>query len=59
LRGWRPRLVGWAQLALVTGYTADFTLLPPALWLLPLGGLLKNLPILLLIVVWMVLEDER
>lgn len=59
LRGWRPRLVGWAQLALVTGYTAAFTLLAPALWLLPLGGLLKNLPILLLIVVWMVLEDER
>ncbi len=59
LRNWRPRLIGLAQLALVGTYTAAFTLLAPGLWLLPLGGLLKNLPILMLILVWMVLEDER
>ncbi|WP_224815612.1 DoxX-like family protein [Hasllibacter sp. MH4015] len=59
IRNWRPRLTGLAQLALVGAYTLAFTLLAPFLWLLPLGGLLKNLPILVLIVTWMVLEDER
>ncbi|MBY4893000.1 hypothetical protein KUL25_09510 [Rhodobacteraceae bacterium N5(2021)] len=58
-RNWRPRVTGAAQLALVGGYTLAFTLIAPALWLLPLGGLLKNLPILMLIAVWLVLEDER
>ena len=59
LRNWRPWLTGAAQLALVGGYTAVFSVLAPGLWLLPLGGLLKNLPILALIVTWMALEDER
>lgn len=59
LRNWRPTLTGLLQIGLVGGYTAAFTILAPALWLLPLGGLLKNLPILALILVWMLLEDER
>ena len=59
LRGWRPRLLALVQAAMVLGYTAAFTLLAPALWLLPLGGLLKNLPILALIALLCVLEDER
>jgi uncharacterized protein YbjT (DUF2867 family) len=59
IRNWRPPLTGLAQLALVGAYTAAFTLIAPALWLLPLGGLLKNIPILALILLWMVLEDER
>ena len=59
LRNWRPRLLGLAQLALVGGYTLAFTAIDPGLWMLPLGGLLKNIPILALILVWMVLEDER
>ena len=58
-RNWRPRLTGLAQIALVGGYTLVFTLIAPALWHLPLGRLLKNLPILIVIAVWMVLEDER
>jgi uncharacterized protein YbjT (DUF2867 family) len=59
LRNWRPRLTGMLQLGLVGAYVVAFTLIAPGLWLLPLGGLLKNLPILVLILVWMVLEDER
>jgi uncharacterized protein YbjT (DUF2867 family) len=59
LRNWRPRLTGMMQLGLVGAYTLAFTAIAPALWLLPLGGLLKNLPILALILVWMLLEDER
>lgn len=56
---WRLRLLGWLQLGLVTGYTLAFTALAPDLWLLPLGGLLKNLPVLMLIWLFLVLEDER
>ncbi|MEX3014514.1 DoxX-like family protein [Gymnodinialimonas hymeniacidonis] len=59
IRNWRPRLTGWLQLGLVGSYTLAFTLIAPALWLLPLGGLLKNIPILMLIALWMMLEDER
>jgi len=59
LRGWQPRLIAGAQAAMVATYTLAFTLLAPALWLLPLGGLLKNLPILALIAVAAILEDER
>ena len=59
LRNWRPQLTAAAQLALVTSYTLAFTALDASLWALPLGGLLKNLPILALIVIWSVLERER
>ncbi|MBU2982938.1 SDR family oxidoreductase [Lentibacter algarum] len=59
LRGYRPRLTALAQLALVGGYTFVFSALSPALWLLPLGGLLKNIPILALIAVTLILEEER
>jgi len=59
LRNWRPRALAAAQAALVAAYSLAFTVIAPALWLLPLGGLLKNLPILALIATWAVLEDER
>lgn len=59
LRGWRPGAMVWVQAAMIAGYTAAFTLLAPALWLLPLGGLLKNIPLLGLIAVQGILEDER
>ena len=59
LRNWRPGLLAAAQVLLVATYTVAFTGLNPELWLLPLGGLLKNLPILALIAVWAVLERER
>ncbi|WP_321364433.1 DoxX-like family protein [uncultured Celeribacter sp.] len=59
LRGWRPQLIAAAQFAMVATYTLAFTFLVPALWLLPLGGLLKNLPILVLIAISAILEDER
>ena len=59
LRGYRPVLILWAQAALVLGYTFAFTIPAPMLWLLPLGGLLKNIPILALILVVGILEKER
>ncbi len=59
IRGWHPRLMAGIQAAMVLGYTAAFTITSPALWLLPLGGLLKNLPVLALIAMLAILEDER
>lgn len=59
LRGWRPRLTSVIQFAMVGLYTVAFSLLAPVLWVLPLGGLLKNLPILVLIAVLAILEEER
>ena len=59
LRNWRPRDTALAQIALVLGYTLGLTLLAPALWLDPYGGLLKNLPILALLLVHLALVEER
>lgn len=59
LARWRPRWMAAIQMAVVAGYTILLTVLAPALWLEPFGALLKNLPILALIGVWLVLEEER
>lgn len=59
LARWRPRWMAAIQLAVVGGYTILLTVLAPTLWLDPFGALLKNLPILALIGVWAVLEEER
>lgn len=59
LCGWRPRLMAAVQGTMVLGYTAMFSWLAPVLWVLPLGGLLKNLPLLALFAVQAVLEEER
>lgn len=56
---WRPQLLGWVQLCLVASYTTLLTVTAPALWLAPLGPLLKNLPILAAIAVHMVLARKR
>ncbi|WP_395542788.1 SDR family oxidoreductase [Neotabrizicola sp. sgz301269] len=59
LRDGRPRFIARAQIALVLAYTAGLTLLAPALWLDPFGALLKNLPILALMIVHLILVEER
>lgn len=56
---WRPRQTAFAQLALVGGYTAGLTLMAPDLWLAPFGELLKNLPVLALILTHLALAEER
>lgn len=55
----RPRLLASVQAVVVLGYTISLSVLDPALWLDPFGGLLKNVPILVAIAVWAVLEEER
>jgi hypothetical protein len=59
LRAWRLKQIAWLQFAMVAGYTAGLTLINPVLWLAPFGRLLKNLPILVLILIHRVLEEER
>ena len=59
LRNWRPLPVARAQIALVVAYTAGLTALAPGLWLDPFGGLLKNLPVLALMLAHLALTEER
>ena len=55
----RARWSTLAQLALVCGYTAVIGFALPQLWLDPLGPLLKNLPILIVILVHGAIGDKR
>lgn len=59
LLAWKLRKLALAQLAMVGAYTVVFGLLVPGLWLEPYGGLLKNIPVLLLILIHRVLEEEH
>lgn len=59
LAAWRLRTMAWVQVAVVAGYTLTLTVLDPSLWLDPFGALLKNLPILMLLLIHRVLEEER
>jgi uncharacterized protein YbjT (DUF2867 family) len=56
---WRPQAIGVLQLTIVAAYTATLTWMAPALWADPFGPLLKNIPILALVLVQMVLAEER
>lgn len=59
IRDSRARIATVAQIMVVAGYTLGLTLALPALWVDPLGPLLKNLPILLLILVHGAIGDRR
>lgn len=59
LPNWRPVTVGWAQFAVTLAYTAGLSLMAPAAWVEPLAGLLKNLPVLLLVLTHIALAEER
>lgn len=56
---WRTRLVLWLMLLSVAAYTGLLGLLVPQLWLEPLGGMIKNLPVAALLIVALILEDSR
>ena len=58
LRNWRPVLVGVIQLCLVLVFTAILTTLAPVWWLHPFGPLLKNLPVLVLVLFVMAREGR-
>jgi uncharacterized protein YbjT (DUF2867 family) len=56
---WRPRILAAAQIFAVVAYTVVLSFAQPNLWLDLYGPLLKNVPILVAILVWAVLENDR
>ncbi|MEE9453738.1 MAG: SDR family oxidoreductase [Paracoccaceae bacterium] len=59
LLAWKLPYLALLQLLIVAVYTIIFGLVIPILWLEPYGGLLKNIPVLLLILIHHILEVER
>ncbi|ULU25885.1 DoxX-like family protein [Dyella terrae] len=56
---WRPRLVLGGMLLMLLGYTIGIGMLWPMHWLDPLGGLLKNVPLMAAIAVLLLTEEKR
>ncbi|WP_114241405.1 NAD-dependent epimerase/dehydratase family protein [Dyella sp. C9] len=56
---WRPRWVLGGMLLMLAGYTLGIGTLWPAHWLDPLGGLLKNVPLMAAILVLLATEEKR
>jgi hypothetical protein len=56
---WHPRRVLTGMLLMLIGYTLGIGTLWPMHWLDPLGGLLKNLPLMAALVVLLVTEEKR
>ncbi|WP_417808421.1 SDR family oxidoreductase [Thioclava sp.] len=59
LTNWQPKATAIAQFLVVAGYTLGLSILSPGLWLDPIGGMLKNLPVLALLLIHLALVDER
>ncbi|PXV53274.1 Uncharacterized conserved protein YbjT, contains NAD(P)-binding and DUF2867 domains [Dyella jiangningensis] len=56
---WRPRLVLGGMLLMLLGYTVGIGAMWPAHWLDPLGGLLKNVPLMAAIAALLLTEEKR
>jgi uncharacterized protein YbjT (DUF2867 family) len=56
---WRPRMVLSLMLLMVFGYTVGIGSLWPQHWLDPLGGLLKNLPLLVVLSILLATDERR
>ncbi|MEO5830744.1 MAG: SDR family oxidoreductase [Rhodanobacter sp.] len=56
---WRPRLVFTLMLSMLLGYTLVIGIGWPCHWLDPLGGLLKNLPLVLALLVLLATDERR
>jgi uncharacterized membrane protein YphA (DoxX/SURF4 family) len=56
---WRPRLVLGLMLAMLLGYTLAIGIAWPVQWLDPFGGLLKNLPLIVVLAILLVTEERR
>ena len=59
LSGWSTRVVLQLMLVMVLGYTVCIGVLAPQHWLDPFGGLLKNLPVAMLLLVLLLLQPRR
>lgn len=56
---WRPRLVLALMLAMLLGYTFAIGIAWPIHWLDPFGGLLKNLPLIVVLAILLMTEERR
>ncbi len=56
---WRLRLIVWIQISIMLIYSAVITLYLPEFWQHPFGPMVKNLPLLCAILVFLILEEER
>ncbi len=56
---WRPRLVLTLMLLMLLGYTLGIGIGWPSHWLDPLGGLLKNLPLIAALLVLLATDERR
>ncbi|WP_130619087.1 SDR family oxidoreductase [Dyella amyloliquefaciens] len=59
LSRWRPRWVLTGMLLMLFGYTLGIGTLWPVHWLDPLGGLLKNLPLMATLVLLLATEEKK
>lgn len=58
IAGWRLKEMADVQLVMVIGYTLVLTALAPGLWGDLFGGLLKNVPLIALLLVHRIVEEE-
>lgn len=56
---WRPRIVLALMLLMLLGYTLSIGTLWPMHWLDPLGGLLKNLPLIAALAILLATDERR
>ncbi|MEO7431009.1 MAG: SDR family oxidoreductase [Dokdonella sp.] len=59
LSRWQPKWVLAAMLAMLVGYTLSIGVLWPRHWFDPLGGLAKNIPLIIALCVLLAIEDRR
>jgi len=59
LCSYKNKFIGVLQLLTITAYTLIATIGLSILWLDPLAPLLKNIPILIAVLIWLAIEDMR
>jgi len=59
LFAWRVRLIAQAQIGLILVYTIIISIALPEFWLHPFGPILKNIPLLVYILIWSTLEEQK
>ncbi len=59
LANWRIKFIGGLQIFLIVFYTLIFSFLIPLYWMDPMGGYLKNIPLLIATMVMMAMAEDR
>lgn len=59
LANWRIKLIGGLQIFLIVFYTVVFSFLIPLYWMDPMGGYVKNIPLLIATMIMMAMAEDR